>query len=205
MRVLTSRRLSGCTQTAVRRVSDYSAWACWLPGGHTLMSGVPLAVMRLALALEIWRRLVSALKLLSDGVVHDGQLVEERRVALLRVEWPLRQAQLHHGPDAVPVAPLAVMLLNNLEEARVVDAAVLFQLLDLVGDVIELLFQLSQARRRDVALGRWCRSALAALAFALGGCGSGRELLKLVKGGVDSLLQVVDTLLLELGNLFELD
>lgn len=90
------------------------------------MGGIAFAIVSLALGLEIQRgKLVGTiLKLLADGKVHDRELVEERRIALLRVEGALGQAQLHHGADLVSVASLAVVLLDNLEKASIVDVAV---------------------------------------------------------------------------------
>jgi hypothetical protein len=104
------------------------------------VSCVALAIAGLALRLEIQRwELVSAfLKLLPDGKVHNGKLVEERRVARLGVERTLRKAQLHHGPDLVAVSSLTIVLLNDLEEASVVDVAVLLELTDFIGNLVEL-------------------------------------------------------------------
>jgi hypothetical protein len=119
------------------------------------VSNIAFAIVRLALGLEVEGKLVGALlKLLADGVVHDGELVEEGRVARLRVEGTLGEAQLHHGADLVAVASLAIMLLDNLEKASVVDVAVLFKLADLVGDIVQLGLEGSQAGGRDFALVR---------------------------------------------------
>jgi hypothetical protein len=120
------------------------------------VSCVALAIAGLALRLEIQRReLVSAfLKLLPDGKVHDRKLVEERRVASLGVERTLRKAQLHHGPDLVAVSSLAIVLLNDLEEASVVDVAVLLELTDLIGNLVQLRLQSAQAGSRDLSLVR---------------------------------------------------
>lgn len=53
------------------------------------------------------------------------------------------------------MASLSVMLLDNLQEAGVVDIAVLLQLLDLIGDIVELRLQLFQAPCVDLPLGRF--------------------------------------------------
>ncbi|GKT57362.1 LOW QUALITY PROTEIN: hypothetical protein ColTof3_04701 [Colletotrichum tofieldiae] len=165
-----------------------------------LVGRVPLAVARLALALQVQRLLVGGalVQLLPNGIVHDGQLVEQRRVPLLRVEGPLRQAQLHHGPHLVPVAPLAVVLLDDLEEARVVDVAVLLQLRDLGRDLVELRLDVLQllGRRGVGLLGLHVLRAVLRIGR--------RQLLELLKGRVDTVLQGLERLLLELGDLLEL-
>src|SRR5688500_10808471 len=112
--------------------------------------------MRLALRLQVqgWELLSIPLQLLPDSKVHNRKLVEEGRVASLGVEGSLRQAQLHHGPDLVAVSSLALVRLNDLEEASVVDLAVLLELTDLIGDLVEFGLESAQASSRDVAFGR---------------------------------------------------
>lgn len=156
-----------------------------------------LAIAGLALRLEIqrWELISAFLKLLPDGKVHDGKLVEERRVARLGVERTLRKAQLHHGPDLVAVSSLAIVLLNDLEEASVVDVAVLLELTDLIGNLVELRLQSAQAGSRDLSL--------LGSSVLLRGL-HGRQFLQLVKGRVDSLFESIEALFLEVCNLLKL-
>lgn len=162
---------------------------------HTLVSSVSLAIVCLSLAIQVqWSLKTVILKLLPNGKVHDGQLVQEGRVALLRVEGPLSKTQSHHWTNLVSITAFTIMLLNDLEKPSVIDIAVLLQLLDLVGDAVELRLEGAQTRGRDLAL-----VALILVAF------NGSELLELIKGGFDTVLQGIEAMLLELGDLFELD
>jgi hypothetical protein len=162
-------------------------------GGRTFVSRIPLAIVCLALALQIQGRLIPALDLLPNSKVHDRQLVQQRRVSLLRVERPLCKTQLHHRPYPVPIPPLTIMLLDNLQKARVIDIAELLQLLNLVGDIIEFRLQLLQSAGRDIAL------------FLRRRVGIRRcQLLKLIEGSVNAVLQRIELLLLELRDLLEL-
>lgn len=174
----------------------------------TLVGYIPLAIMRLSRGIQVKRRLVALFQLLPNSKVHDGQLVQQRGVSLFRVERPLGQAQLHHRPHLVAVSPLAVVFLDNLEEAGVVEAAILLQRLDLVGDVIELGLKLPQLRDQlFTAEPRLAGATLASTGITIGSVRAGvrlggrRVLLELLKGGIDPLLEGVEALLLELGNL----
>ncbi len=149
--------------------------------------------MRLGGAVEVGRQDLGGgvvTEVLADGEVQERELVEQGRVGLLQVEGPLREAHLHHGPDLVLLAPLPVMLLNNLEEARVVEVAVFLELADLVRDLLKLALELLEPLDGDVAL-------------RLGVCGR-RQILDPVEGGIDACPQFLDLFLLELGDLLEL-
>ncbi len=84
------------------------------------------------------------------------------------------------------------MLLDDLQEARVVDVAVLLQLLDLVGDGVEPALEVLQPL--DLGL---VRELLALL--------GGRQFLEGLKGLIDAAAQLLDLLGLKPGDLFELD
>lgn len=156
------------------------------------MRGIPLPVLHFLLVFQVrWLHLfASGLEVRVNDVVNGRELLQQRRVFLLSIETALRQAQLHQRANLVPVAALAVVLLDNLEEARVVDAAVLLQLLDLIRDGVDLGLEVFERLGGDIALG---------LVVARS------ELLQLVKGLVDALLEALDGLLLESADLFELD
>lgn len=113
---------------------------------------------------------------------------------MLRVEWSLREAQLHHRSNLISVSTLAVMLLDNLEEARIVDAAVLLELLHFVHDAVQLLLEVLQCR--SIA----SLQLLRLLTFS----GRGRQLLELVKGGIGASSKVVHSFLLETSNFLQL-
>lgn len=132
----------------------------------------------------------SSLEVRVNDVVNGRELLQQRGVFLLGIETALRQAQLHQRADLVPVAALTVVLLDNLEEARVVDAAVLLQLLDLIRDGVDLGLEVFERLGGDLALG---------LVVARS------KLLQLVKSLIDALLEALDGLLLESADLFELD
>lgn len=86
------------------------------------------------------------------------------------------------------------MLLDNLEEARIVDAAILLELLDLIHDAIQLLLEVLQ-----------CRSiASLKLLSLLTLSGRGRQLLELVKGSIGARSKVIHPFLLETSDLLQL-
>lgn len=159
------------------------------------MGCVSFAIARFSLAIEVqWKLVTTIFELLSNSKVHDRQFVQEGRVALLGVEGSLSKTQPHHWPNLVSITAFAIMLLNDLEKPGVIDIAVLLQLLDLVGNLIKLRLQGAQAGGRDLAL-------VALILVAL----NGSKFLKLLKSRIDTLLQGIEALLLELSDLFELD
>jgi len=73
---------------------------------------------------------------LADKGEHGGKAVEHGRI-VLGIERQGSQPHSKQWSDAIRLAALAVMLFGSLEEASVVDAAVLLQLVGFFGDVVE--------------------------------------------------------------------
>lgn len=134
--VLTSRRLSGCTQT-VRACVSIFIFRCreGKVARHTLVRHIAIRARPFLPKTHPLMRL--PLQPLPHKAVHSTQPVQHRRVILL-VERQRCQAHLQQRPHAIALPALAIMLLARLQKARVVDARVPLQLVRLLGDLVQL-------------------------------------------------------------------
>ena len=102
---------------------------------RTLVRGEALGA-RLVLG-EGQRLLGLALEALAHKRVQGGQAVQQRR-GVLGLQRVAGQAGVDEGPQLVRLAAQLVVLLGGLDDGGEVDAAEALELLDLLGDAIEL-------------------------------------------------------------------
>jgi hypothetical protein len=139
---------------------------------------------------------VLAVQRLSHKRVHCREPIQHGRVVLL-VEGQSCETDLHQWADAVRMTPPAVVLLAGLEEARVVDAAVAFELVGLLGDGVQLREHILE----DLLLlfGRDIGCLVVAVFF-----GGGAQWLEFFLALFGPITQFLDLLGLEIVHLLEL-
>lgn len=176
-----------------------------------------LGLLQLIAVLQLGQQLVtdSLLQLLLDREIGQRQPVNHGRINLLRVEWPVRQTLHHQRTHLVPQPPLAIVLLDNLQEPRIVEIAIPLELIELICNPIQFRLKLLEGLRRSIAA--WGRVLLLLLFLFLlllirpililairGACWLGQPL-QLLKSGIGALAQLAKLGFVERGDLAKLD